>query len=385
MQSIDISFILLIISTLLVLFLIRYALKSKPYTQIQKLFALMLGSVAIICIGLIVQKLCYIFFRIDPVSFEGFVYIGTCLFPVFFFLMTRSLTKTNIKFNKKYILLFIIPIINILLIFTNNYHHLFYKVYSFNLNEMVYGIDAYIHLIYTYGLFIVSIAMLLIHTTKSTGFFSNQSLFIITGVSIPVVVNVLGSFNIIHMNVYTTPITFSLAVFFITLAIFKFNFLSISPIALERIVDRMSDCYIVLNDKNVIVDFNKPFLKTFKLSESSIRNHNIFSINNDLNNSRLENALQKVSVTSKTISYEAYIERIKKYFNVEISSIVNDSMFLGTLVLFKDITQHENDMKTIRDNQDMLIERERFASLRSDDWWYCSQLENSYYVYFWCS
>jgi len=29
--------------------------------------------------------------------------------------------------------------------------------------------------------------------------------------------------------------------------------------------------------------------------------------------------------------------------------------FLGTLILFKDITQHEEDLKTIKDNQDMLI------------------------------
>ena len=385
MQSIDLSFIFLIISTLLVTFLIRYALKSKPYTQIQKLFALMLGSVAIICIGLIVQKLLYIFFKIDPVYIEGFVYIGTCLFPVFFFLMTLSLINTNVKFSKKYILLFIIPVINILLIFTNNYHHLFYKVYSFNLNEMEYGVDAYIHLVYTYVLFFISIVKLLIHTTKSTGFFSMQSLFIITGVSIPVVINILGSFNIIHMNVYTTPISFSLAVFFITLAIFKFNFLSITPIALERIVDRMSDCYIVLNEKNVIVDFNKPFLKVFKVNENAIRNHNLFSIDKSIDHSKLENALQKVSVTSKTISYETYVEKIKKYFNIEISSIVNNNLFLGTLILFKDVTQHENDMKAIKDNQDMLIERERFASLRSNDWWYCSQLKDSYYVYIWCN
>ena len=53
MQTIDMSFILLIISTLMILFLIRYALKSKPITQMQKLFALMLGSVAVICLGLI--------------------------------------------------------------------------------------------------------------------------------------------------------------------------------------------------------------------------------------------------------------------------------------------------------------------------------------------
>ena len=38
-------------------------------------------------------------------------------------------------------------------------------------------------------------------------------------------------------------------------------------------------------------------------------------------------------------------------------------MYLGTLILLKDITQHIEDMHTIQDNQDRLVEKERLASL----------------------
>ena len=37
--------------------------------------------------------------------------------------------------------------------------------------------------------------------------------------------------------------------------------------------------------------------------------------------------------------------------------------FLGILILFKDITQHKQDIQTIQNNQDMLMEKERLASL----------------------
>ena len=197
-----------------------------------------------------------------------------------------------------------------------------------------------------------------------SGFFSKQTLLIIAGISIPVLVNVLGSFNFIQMNVYSTPISFSLAVIFLTFAILKFNFLSITPIALEKVVDRMSDSYVVLNEKNVIVDFNKPFLRVFKTEENKIRNHNISELEKKFPSfCQLESAIQSVSMSSKTFTYEVYSHRINRYFNVEVSSIVDNNMFLGTLILFKDVTQHEEDMKTIKDNQDMLVERERFASL----------------------
>lgn len=50
MQLINISFILLIIATVLIVVLMRYALSFKPVSQIQKLFVLVLASAFIICI-----------------------------------------------------------------------------------------------------------------------------------------------------------------------------------------------------------------------------------------------------------------------------------------------------------------------------------------------
>ena len=359
----DFSFILLVFSTLLTLFLFRYILKNKPIVQLQKLGAYCFICLFIMCMGLIIQKLCYIAFDINPVYFEPLVYIGTCFLPVMFFLVAKCFQNTKINFTKKTALLFVIPAINILIIATNNYHFLFYKIYSFNLNEMVYGPVMYLHLAYTYGIFAIGIFIMLNHTIKNTGFFSKQSLFTVIAVSIPIVVNVLGSFNIIEMNVYTTPISFIFAIFFLSFAIFKFNFLSVAPIAIEKVVDRMSDSYIVLNDKEIIIDFNKPFLSTFKLVANETRNHNIYDIAPTSEFPMLKQAIETVSISPKTVSYELYFKKINKYFNVEISSIIDKGSFLGTLILFKDITQHEEDMKAIKENQEMLIERERFASL----------------------
>ncbi len=363
MQLFDISFILLIISTLLSIFLIYYVLKKKPITQIQYFLAFMLLSIMIICVGLILQKVFVIYYDVEPILFENFIYIGTCFLPVTFFIMVSSFVNTKIKYNDRYLLLLIVPVISLLVLFTNNYHHLFYEKYSFNLNEMIYGPYMYVHLFYTYGLFLISIIRMLKHTFKSVGFFSKQSLFIIIGASIPAIANTLGILNIIHTNIYLTPISFAFGLLFITIAIFKFDFLSVTPIALEKVVDRMSDSYVVLNEKNNIIDFNKSFLLVFKEKEQSIRNTNILEWSKIKYLPKLKNSLQTVSLSPKTVSFESHFDNINKYFNVEVSSIVNKGMFLGTLILFKDITQHVVDLQTIRSNQDMLIEKERFASL----------------------
>ena len=53
----------------------------------------------------------------------------------------------------------------------------------------------------------------------------------------------------------------------------------------------------------------------------------------------------------------------KSFFNIEISGIFEDKQCIGILLLFKDITQHVLDMRNLEKNQNILIERERLASL----------------------
>ncbi len=204
---------------------------------------------------------------------------------------------------------------------------------------------------------------LLKYSIKNSGIFSKQAILFIIATLIPIVVNILGALRVVPMTIYITPIYLTITVLLCAFAVLKFDFLNVTPIALQRVVDRISDGYVVLDEDNIVTDFNKTFLTFNSLKASDIRNISIFDWQGSKYLPSLNDCIQKASVSAKTFAFEAYIEPIKKYFNVEISSIVNKNNFLGTLILFKDVTQHEEDMKTIKDNQDMLVERERFASL----------------------
>lgn len=168
------------------------------------------------------------------------------------------------------------------------------------------------------------------------------------------------------MSIYLTPISFTIAIVCFALAIFKFKFLSIAPIALQRVVDRISDGYLVLNEDNKIIDFNKTLLSLFHVKDVDIRDKNIFDITSsfdDFDQEKLNKLLVKAKGTIKTQSLTTHFDKLNKYFNIEFSSLNNNKTFLGTLILFKDITQHMEDMQTIKDNQDSLMESERLASL----------------------
>lgn len=356
------------ITCFIFLLLIFFLSRKKNKNQTHKLFICLCSLLALWLIELILQAVLSKPLGINPIYFDYFVYINTCLLPVIFLLLSISFTDTKFKFNKKYFLLFIVPIISLLILWTNDLHHLFFVKYSINMEEGILGSYFYIHSLYTYLLLFIGIIKLAKYSIKNSGFFSKQSILIIIGSLISIVINILGTLGIIKMSIYVTPMTFAIAFLFYALAIFKFDFLKVAPIALQRVVDRMSDGYVIVNDEQTITDFNRTFLDLFSLKASEVRNININDLISKLSNSQDKNrafleAINQTKSNDKTIRIERYFSQLNKYFNIEINSIKNKNTYLGTLILFKDITQHTMDMKTIKDNQDMLIEKERLASL----------------------
>ncbi len=360
------TFIILLISFIATLILAMIIRKKIPSSQLKTCFLLTMICLLICDIGLLFQIVLSAQYNINPIYFDYFVYIGTCLLPVCLFFTSTVFTKTKIKLKRIYIFFIIIPLLSLIILWTNDYHHLFYKTYSVYLNDTISGPYMVIHSLYSYGLLILSILNLIKFSVKNAGFFSQQSLLLIAGTVIPVVINILGTFNIIKMSIYLTPISFTVAIVCFALAIFKFKFLSIAPIALQIVVDRISDGYLVINDDNKIIDFNKTLLILLNLKNIDIRDKNIFDITSnieDFNQEDLTKLLLKTKNTTKTQSLTTHFDKLNKYFNIEFSSLNNNKTYLGTLILFKDISQHMEDMQTIKNNQDSLMESERLASL----------------------
>lgn len=369
LDKISIPLFLLMLSALSIVITLIYVLRTKGRSQLKTIFCVDLICVLVICLGVIFQDILSKYFSWNPWNFENFIYIGTCFLPVAIFFTGLIFAKTKITFKKKYLLFFIVPALSLIVLWTNDYHHLFYKIYSYlYLSDCKVGPYMIIHNIYSYTLLFLGVIQMVHVASKNSGFFSKQTLLIVVGISIPLITNILGTLKIISMTVYITPISFAFTMLFFALSIFKFKFLGVAPVALQTIVNRISDSYLVLNENLLITDFNSTFLKTFNLSASDIREENILEFLSthkqyDMNLPKLENSLNRVKHSSETIVFKQHFKKINKYFTVEINNILVKGNSLGILMLFKDITQHKLDMQALKDNQDILIERERLASL----------------------
>ena len=357
--------IALLIATLIsIISLIIIETKIKK-SQLKIAFMRMYLCMIIMCIGPILQILFAKTLNIDPVYFEYFTYIGNCFLPVAFLFVGLIFANGKLKMNRKLGMLFIIPIISLLVLWSNDFHHLFFVKYSIYSSETVYGSYASVYSIYTIILFAVGLRYLLVNSAKSSSFFSTQAILIVIGALLPIVVNGLTTLKIINATVYITPICFTITMLLLAYAVFKFKLLSITPVALQKIVDRISDGYLVLNEDNVITDFNQTYLEIFKQKAEKVRNKNIlkFLKENNIELDKYQRAFEKIKDSNETVKFEQKVPLLNKYFMVEINTITQKKEFLGKLILVKDITQHKEDMLEIKRNQDMVVERERLASL----------------------
>ena len=355
--------ILIFVSGVLIVFL-KSLLSQNKKNPLSKIFIVLFGLMLFWLTCMILQIVFLSKYDISLKYFFNLYYISICFLPIAFYFMAIIFQNGKLEFKKSYLLLFIIPITSLLLLWTNDYHHLFYKQYSMSLYT-AYGPWFYVHTYYTFLIFGISLFILMRYSVKNSGLFSRQAIMLITGSLAPITVNLLGSIGIMSVSIYATPIAFSVTIICFTIGIFRFNLFKLTPIALQKIVDRMSDSYLVLNDDGTITDFNQTFLTTFKIKDTTLRGQNFeeFSKNNKINYGRIKNAITKTKNSTKTISFEYHASRIHKIFTVEINTIYSDEASLGTLILFKDITQHIEDMETIKNNQDILMEKERLASL----------------------
>lgn len=364
------SFILLIATAIIETVFLLYIRKrvEKENTSL-KYFICLVFCMIMWCIILDIQIFIIDFISPSKAIYSDYiVYIFVVLMPVFLLLFAYSELTGKTRIERWQLLLFILSFFNLIMIWTNDFHHLFYVRYSTEFSNTVFGpFYTYAYCLYIYGLTAIGIIMILISSIKKSSIKSKQTFFILISAIVPISVNVLASTRVIPANIYETPVSFSVTVLTLGFAMFRYNFLNISPVATTRIVNQMSDAYIVLNVDYKILDCNSSFEKFFNVNKNEISGKYFKDINLGelviLHDKPLGNYLKKAQNDNKVYKINAKLKDESKYFNIEISRIISDYRCVGILVLIKDATQHILDMKALKQNQEMLIERERLATL----------------------
>ncbi len=373
MGKFDIVYVLLAFSTFMVLYFGLLIAKKRKKEQIH--YAVLSITISILIWNMAV--LLYLTFSNTPwllIVCEYLYFLGAILVSVSILFIGLIFTKTRIRFTWKYALLFIIPIISIAMLFTNKYHHLFYITFDLIPSKHSYGIYFIIHTIYSYLCIGICLIYLGLFSIKNFGFFSKQSLLLFSGILISLIFDSFSTFKIFDWSTAIENIVFSFTVILFMLANIKLGFLNVTPIALQKAVDLISDSYVVINEDFQIIDYNKSFMDSFP---GISRKDSITELikNNDINfdDKMLIDFLKEAAREQKKINFE--MQRLHgeviNYYMMEIIPITKSSNHIGTIILIKDITEHKNNLQQVSQLN------ERLKSLATKDW--LTQAYNRYY------
>jgi two-component system sensor histidine kinase HupT/HoxJ len=360
------SFYALGITTVILIGLFLYILFTSRKTILSYLFAalavqLTVWSVAIILEGLSAESSPMFMF------WEKMTYFGSAFVPVTLLLIGLAFARADAGLNWRFLLLYLVPVVTWTIIWTNDSHHLFYQSYSST--EMIFGAYFYFHAAFSYGCMLFGLIQLSRFAIRNAGTLSVQALLIMVGGAIPLITNVGYTFKLPGFDMYSTPIAFSVTAILYILSMYRFNMLKITPIALQTVVNRISDSFVVVDPEMNIIDYNETFRANFEKLYTFRKEENLYQILSKnpgiCDPERVKKIIAQLNEQSGNYISETQLEIAgeKRYFTVEFTPIRRKNNLLATVILFKDITQNVLDMQTIRNNQEILLERERLASL----------------------
>jgi diguanylate cyclase (GGDEF)-like protein len=278
-------------------------------------------------------------------------YLGISFLPVAWLMFALNFNgyKDKVK-NNKLVLLYIVPVITLILNYTNDFHHLFYKKLYMNSNgvfpivEMVKGPGYWLNIAYTYALMIIGLIIFVLAYFKAVSIIRKQILFLIIAWIIPWLSDIIYMLHLLPFDLDLCPLAFSVSGMISSYAIFKFKLLKLTPIALEKVFSNMLDGVIILDSQNNIVNFN-PASKNiiWELKDIAPGDKKIHEVLKEYKS--LLQALNSDSYNESLISIKNK-ERLS-YYKMNINNIYeNNGEIVGKILILNEVTeQKENEEK----------------------------------------
>ncbi len=302
--------------------------------------------------------------------------IGVFLSPLIL-MISLTFTKEWDQLPRWSYLLLVLPLITFLMVWTNPLHHFYYKVFSLNSDDVSFGWYFYVHGIYSYLCIILSAVFILRFAIRNrSSLYTSQAVFFAVGSLFPLIANVFAVLNVIPMTIVSTLFAHAIGVVGCHgIAIFFFHMLDIKPIAVQTVLNRIPDCYLVVSATGLVVSYNQAFADVFA-KEYGIRENATLESCIDSGDTEADTglftliaAIESCHTANTTISYEQSIqlqsggELAKHYYMVDITQLMSNGRNVGCVVFFKDVTKLRESMERLQNSQTRLMEQERLASL----------------------
>ena len=269
-------YIITFIAMIIMLRLAVYSWKRRPAKcagTLTLLFASIIIWMAAILFGLVA--------RTEAGSYFWSVVrmIGVFATPVFWIALALEYSENGRQIRPVIILLLsIVPIFSLILMISNNLHHLFlsgiiYERHSPFLIDVEWVLGPWfpIHVAYSYSLVLIGNFFFIRETIRLGSKFLGQAVSLFLAATFPLAVNIIYVFHLIPgLIVNYDPLGFVIAGIIFSTSLFRFRLLDIIPIARRLLVDNMQDGLIVIDPHNRIIDINPEARRTLGVLDRDV-------------------------------------------------------------------------------------------------------------------
>lgn len=301
-------------------------------------------------------------------------YLGIAFIPAFWLLFLLKFTGKDKWLNTKYLYAFmLLPLITLLMVWTNKYHHLHYKSVSlddsgpFPLLSLETGPWYIVHTIYFYTLLVWGVILLVNKYRKSDQVFRKQNLTILIAVFIPWVANVLYLLGYRPMgHIDSTPFAFIITMLFLSIGLVRFRLLDIIPIAREKVIEAMNEGLIVTDNQDRVVDLNQEIRKILSIEEKKLIGKQLELILPE------QPELYELIKARKGGQLQLKLLNSKLFLEASLTPLFeNQHAYSGLIILIRDITERVEIENKLRLQSDELLGmnklKDRLFSIISHD------------------
>ena len=286
-------------------------------------------------------------------------YLGSSTVVVFVLLFALEYTNRG-KWITPWTIgaLFVVPLLSILAVFTNDWHHLMWTGYSAvaGSNMIVYhhGALYWVKGAYIYALALAAAVVLVGFALRTRQTYRYQSIAALVAVAVPLVGEVFYDFTPgVLPGVDPASITLAISATILAFSMWRLKLLDLAPVARETLVESLTDGILVLDLKGRVVDINPAAARLMGATDTHRIGHPV----SELTERWPDLAEMLVGCGGST---EEFLLRSPtgRHVSVNASPLLDSGgRCTGSLTVLRDITGHVDTEEALHHANDQLKQR----------------------------
>ena len=301
--------------------------------QLSTTFALLLTSIMIYTLGYA--------FELGSANVEElkfwlkFEYFGLSFVSAFWFFFAYRNRFRKDPGTMLYLAVIIIPVATLFFSATNDYHNFYYKSVSAVwvdgalIAQLEKGPWYYIFIVYSNLLIGLVFLGYFVDRKKSPNALSNRSFWLLMGSVSVVVFQMIYQVGLSPYNIDLTPFGFFVAACLQLVTIFRYDLFKADELVRDVILENMSEGIIIVDTNERISDYNTMATKIFEWLVPDV-------IGMDLSSFKQGVLLTRTAKARSNM--EIQIDGIKRFFEIRLTMIVDQTKEVGKIYMVKDVT-----------------------------------------------